>query len=112
AKNARNLRYRAAFDSIRVDVIRGETVAAALKRRQRLFPSVCVEMINAGEQTGNLESSFAYIAELYEEQVEDIARNLTILIEPVLMVVMGITVGFIALSIIAPIYGITNQFNV
>lgn len=68
-------------------------------------------MVMVGEQTGNLTGSLAYLSDMYEEEISDLTKNLTTLIEPVLMVVMGVIVGFIAISIITPIYGITQQLT-
>jgi type IV pilus assembly protein PilC len=53
-----------------------------------------------------------YLAEFYEAEVEDFTKNLSTLIEPLLMVIMGVLVGFIAISIITPIYGITQHLQV
>ncbi len=69
------------------------------------------QMVLVGEQTGNLSGTFGYLSDMYEEEISDLTKNLTTLIEPVLMVVMGIIVGFIAISIITPIYGITQQLK-
>ncbi len=64
-----------------------------------------------GERSGNLSSTLLYLAELYEGEVDDFTKNLSSLIEPIMMVVMGIVVGFIAISIITPIYGITQNLH-
>jgi type II secretory pathway component PulF len=48
---------------------------------------------------------------MYEEEISDLTKNLTTMLEPILMVVMGLVVGFIAISIITPIYGITQQLT-
>jgi type IV pilus assembly protein PilC len=69
------------------------------------------QMILIGERSGNLSNTLIYLSELYEAEVEDFTKNLSALIEPALMVIMGIVVGFVAVSIITPIYGITQNLG-
>ena len=69
------------------------------------------QMAGVGEMTGNLSSSFMYLSEMYEDEMNNLTKNLSTSIEPVLMIVMGVLVGFIAVSIITPIYGITQSLH-
>ncbi len=68
-------------------------------------------MVAVGERSGSLSETLVYLAELYEHEVDEFTKNLSTLIEPALMVVMGVIVGFIAVSIITPIYGITQNLH-
>jgi type II secretory pathway component PulF len=68
-------------------------------------------MIAVGETTGNLSETFLYLSEFYESEVGEITKNLSTVLEPVLMVAMGIIVGFVAISIITPIYEITQTLR-
>ena len=68
-------------------------------------------MLSVGEETGDLANSLMYVSEMYEEDINELTKNLATLIEPVLMIVMGVIVGFIAISIITPIYGITQDLT-
>ncbi len=70
-----------------------------------------VQMVAIAETTGNLGSTFAYLSDMYEEEIGELTKNLTTMIEPVLMIIMGIIVGFIAISIITPIYSITQNLS-
>ena len=92
-------------------VNRGEQMSAHLAKHRELFPDVLTQIISVGERTGNLSNSFIYISELYESEVEEFTKNISTLIEPVLMIIMGIMVGFIAISIITPIYSITQNLT-
>jgi type IV pilus assembly protein PilC len=65
-----------------------------------------------GETTGNLEENLAYLAEFYEGEVNESVGNLTTVIEPLLLLFMGFLVGFVALSIITPIYKITQGLQI
>ena len=68
-------------------------------------------MLSIGETTGNLSETFLYLAEMYEQDVDDLTKNLSSMIEPVLMIFMGAMVGFVAISIITPIYSITQKLT-
>ncbi len=70
-----------------------------------------VNLITVGENTGNLTENLAYVAEYYENEVDDLVRNLSNILEPILLVFMGTVVGFIALSFITPIYQITQSLH-
>lgn len=100
--------YRTALRSACAGVVRGETLARQFGALRHLFPVVCAQMIEVGERTGGLPAATAYLAESYEEEFDDRIRTLTTLLEPVLMLIVGAIVGFIALAIIMPIYALTQ----
>ncbi len=89
-------------------VRKGERISTHLEKHSHFFPSILTHMIAIGEKTGKLSESFLYLSEHYETEVEDLTKNLSNAIEPVLMVFMGILVGFVAVSVITPIYEITK----
>jgi len=66
-------------------------------------------MINVGERTGNLEESLLYLADFYEDEIDGISKNLSTMLEPILLITIGIVVGFVALAIISPIYELTGS---
>jgi type II secretory pathway component PulF len=68
-------------------------------------------MVAVGESTGNLSGMLIYLSEMYESDIEVLTKNLSSAIEPTLMVMMGVMVGFIAISIITPIYEITQNLH-
>ena len=76
-----------------------------------LFPDMVCHLIAVGEKSGSLSNSLMYLSEFYENEFDDITKNLSSAIEPVLMILMGILVGFIAISVITPIYEITNNLK-
>jgi len=106
-----NAAYRQAFKKIAEGVVRGEGVAENMEKDKLLFPPLVSQMVSVGEMTGNLGSSLMYLSEMYEDEMNNTTKNLTTSIEPVLMIFMGVLVGFIALSIITPIYGITSNIH-
>jgi type II secretory pathway component PulF len=111
SKTTSNLVYKKEFQSMVLVVNKGERISAYLKKKGNLFPEVLSQIIAVGERSGNLSNSFIYLSELYEGEVDDFTKNLSSMIEPVLMVFMGILVGFIAISIITPIYSITQNLH-
>ena len=106
-----NLLYKNAYAEIADALIRGETMSQGLSRFPKLFPDVLTHMVSVGEKTGSLAQTLIYLAELYETEVNDLTKNLSSSIEPVLMMVMGLIVGLIAVSIITPIYAITQHLS-
>jgi type IV pilus assembly protein PilC len=107
-----NLYYRREVEKL-IDVVRrGEEMAHYMASEPRLFPPMLSGMIKVGESTGNLEENLLYLSEYYTEEVENSVRDLTSLLEPLLILVMGGIVAFIALSIMMPIYSITQGLKV
>lgn len=110
-KTTTNLVYKKEFHNITETVNRGDRISSYLKTRRSLFPDVLSQIISVGERSGNLSNSLIYLSELYETEVDDFTKNISSLIEPVMMIVMGVLVGFIAISIITPIYSITQNLH-
>ncbi|MEK7166314.1 MAG: type II secretion system F family protein [Patescibacteria group bacterium] len=92
------------------EIRKGKTLADVV-RGQHAFPTLVVQMIATGERSGKLDSSLAELASFYEEEVEEELKNLTQILEPVLMLLVGIAVGAMILSIIAPIYSVVGSFQ-
>lgn len=111
AETTPNLVYQRAFARIAGCVTKGEPMSRQLERDEYLFPSIVTHMIAVGEKTGSLASTLGYLADMYELEVDDLTKNLSSAVEPVLMLVMGLLVGLIAVSVITPIYGITQHLS-
>ncbi len=73
-----------------------------------LYSPLVLQMIEVGEETGSLDDILLDLAKFYEDEVSETTKNLSTIIEPVLMIVMGIAVGFFAISIIQPMYSIAD----
>jgi type IV pilus assembly protein PilC len=106
-----NAAYKAAFARMAESIARGESLGENMETDRLLFPPLVSQMVGVGEMTGNLGSSLMYLSEMYEDEMNNSTKNLATSIEPALMIFMGILVGFIALSIITPIYGITQSLH-
>lgn len=112
SKTSGNLLYVEGFYNISETINRGEKISIYLEKRKDIFPEVLSQVVSVGEKSGNLSHSLIYLSEMYESEVDDFTKNISNLIEPVLMIFMGILVGFIAISIITPIYNITQYLQI
>lgn len=90
---------------------RGEQLAECLGENPKFFPTLFVGMIKIGENTGNLEENLGYLSDYYAEEVDNKIAAMTSLLEPVLLLIMGFLVGFVAISIILPIYSISSGLS-
>lgn len=103
-----NSLYKKALQETAEKVEQGGKIGESLEEHWKLFPSMCTKMITLGERTGTLETTVGKVAELYEKEVDTKTKNLSVAIEPLLLVVMAGLVGGIAISIILPIYQLPN----
>lgn len=76
-----------------------------------LFPPIVAKMIAVGERSGKLEETFFYLSNFFDEEVERSIKNFTVLLEPVLLLIIGGVVAFIATAILAPIYALTGSIR-
>jgi type IV pilus assembly protein PilC len=103
--------YRRAIRKVRVDVVNGTELSAALDSTRR-FGSDVIAVVESGEETGKLPETLDHLADDYEEQVAYMVRNMGQLVQPLLMVVMGLFVLFIILAVFLPYLSIlTNLSN-
>jgi type II secretory pathway component PulF len=106
-----NLIYKEGLDRIREGLTKGDTISEYMHKNQNLFPLMMSQIISVGERTGKLVDTFSYLSEVYEGEMDDITRNLSTTLEPALLIFMGVLVGFVAISIITPIYGLTQHLT-
>jgi type IV pilus assembly protein PilC len=88
---------------------KGETLSSVFSNHAALYPPMVVEMVAVGEETGKLPEMFLQIATFFEAEVDQKTKDLSSIVEPVLMVVIGAAVGFFAVSIITPIYSLSSS---
>jgi type IV pilus assembly protein PilC len=106
--------YQKFYDAVYKDVIEGNSLYKSVvnqKNYQLFMPSYLVRLISAGEKSGTLSETLLDIGNTYEEKTENLAQNLSTMLEPIIIVVVGCVVAFLAVSIISPIYGLTQQIN-
>ncbi len=107
AKTVTNYLYKKEIASLYHSVLKGQGLADSLHDEKR-FPTLVVKMIRVGEKSGNLSEVLDYLADFYEEEMDNITKNLSTILEPALLIIIGLGVGFVALSIINPIYELTS----
>lgn len=90
-------------------VEKGQPLSGMLAQMKE-FPPILAQMLAVGEQTGRVDEIFGKLAKYFEEQSEVAVKALTTAIEPAIMVVMGVGVGFLVMAVIMPIYNLTSQF--
>ena len=93
---------KAILDS-RISISQGKTVAEPL-RDSKIFPPLVCQMVAVGESTGGLDTMLKKVAELYEEEVDDAVANLTAMMEPMIMVVLGVILGGLVIAMYLPIF--------
>lgn len=86
------------------EVKKGKKIQESLEQYKELYPALVSQMIGVGEQTGELSDIMKRLADFYEEEVKNITSNLTSVIEPILMIILGGAVAFFAISMIQPMY--------
>lgn len=96
-----------AIDEVKLSVKRGESLAGPLQRHDVFSPMV-VHMMAVGEETGAIDTMLSKVADFYDQEVDDTVSALTSLIEPLLIVVMGVVVGGILISLYLPMFNIAN----
>lgn len=106
-----NYVYQKAVMDIQAQVSEGINLANAMKKHSKLFPSTFTKMIEVGEETGSLEENLLYLHDFYAEEVKEMSNNLATLIEPLLLILIGLMLGVLALTIVAPIYQLTGSIN-
>lgn len=107
AETSGNRLVSKALEDVKDSVRSGESLAAPLGRHD-VFPPMVVQMMTIGEETGEIDGMLEKVADFYEREVEDTVAALTSLIEPLLIVVMGVTVGGILIALYLPIFNIAG----
>jgi len=106
-----SLIYKEALKKTKNKIIGGGRLSESFSDDPKLFPSFCLSLLSVGERTGSLPDACEQVSSLYNAQFESDIEVMTKLVEPAIMVILGLVVGFVAISIISPIYEITNQIR-
>ncbi len=101
----------AVIDDMIKSVDSGNPMTDALRHHKKVIPPMMVRILQTAELSGTLEKTMQELVEYFDEQVTNALKGMTDLIEPVLIVVIGLLVGGMMLAIVAPIYGIVGQIN-
>lgn len=104
-----NILYKEVFIEATKEVEKGFSLSIPLSE-SKLFPPILGQMVGVGEQTGKLGESLLKLSQYFEAEAEVRVRSLTTMIEPLIMIVLGLGVGFLVLAVLLPIYSLTSQF--
>ncbi len=103
-----NIHYQEAIDGIKARVAKGTSFAETMEEYPDFFPDVFLSVVATGEETGSYGDSFGYLAEFFATRVTERTKKLPTVIEPLLLIAIGVFVAFIASAIILPIYEVTQ----
>jgi type II secretory pathway component PulF len=107
-QTAKNVRYVALVARAEEAVTRGSTISAAFAEAEDLVnPSIC-EAIRSGEQSGQMGALLLNIADFLDEDNEVVVKSLTSILEPLILIGLGLVVGFVALSMFMPLFDLTS----
>jgi len=105
----RNFYFRRMFITMQTELAQGRTLTDALANSTSLIPPIALRLIRVGEETGTLGDMLRYLAEFYEHEVDEATRNAATLLEPLMIVMIGVMVALLAFSIISPIYQVVGS---
>lgn len=106
-----NVLYRDLLHEVSEDVRQGVTLSDAVAKHPDFFPPLVAQMIAVGETTGQLEEMFGRVTNFYSRESDSVVNNLVDLIQPVLMIGVGVMVGLLFASILLPLYRLTSTFQ-
>lgn len=106
-----NVYYKEALIQGIEEVQKGTELSKVTERYPRIFPILVTQIIQVGEETGKTEDVLQRLAEFYEEEVSQITKNMSSIIEPILMLLIGTSVGFFAVAMLQPMYSVLENIK-
>lgn len=103
--------YSEKINQIYLKAKEGQSISETLTDHPKFFNKSFIKMIEVGEKTGTLEENLSYLYKYHTDRVDEITNNITTFMEPLLLIFVGIIIGFLGLSIIVPIYQLMNSIN-
>ncbi|TAK96799.1 type II secretion system F family protein [Patescibacteria group bacterium] len=106
-----NRYFRVAIQDGIIKIQKGTSLSKIIAGHPKVFPILVSQMMEVGEETGKTETVLIKLAEFYEEEVNQITKNMSSIIEPILMIFIGSAVGFFAISMLQPMYGLMQNIK-
>ena len=103
-----NFYYKQIMDEIKNTVQKGASISAVFTENEKLYPLFVGEMVSVGEETGKIGEMLMSVANFYEDEVDQQTKDMSSVIEPVIMIVIGIAVGFFAIAVLTPMYSLAS----
>ncbi len=105
-----NIVFKQAFQRIKEKVEKGMSVGSAMSN-EPIFPESLIQMAIVGEQTGHLDETLLKLSEYYQTESEMAVKGLLTMMEPMILIVLGVSVGFLVMAVITPIFSLTNSLQ-
>ncbi|HAS81081.1 MAG: Type IV pilus inner membrane protein PilC [Candidatus Nomurabacteria bacterium GW2011_GWE1_32_28] len=106
-----NVYYKKVLMQAKEEIEKGAPFSKAFEENLDLYPVMMTEMIEVGEETGKLSDMLLQVSSFYEAEIENKTKNLSVVIEPLLMIFIGAAVGFFAISMISPLYSVLDNIQ-
>jgi type IV pilus assembly protein PilC len=110
SKTCKNLHYQDALEQATQRLSKGEQLSEILSLKPKLFPPMVTEMIMVGEKTGEIDHLLQELSTFYSDEVDKIMKNFATIIEPVIIILLGLGVAGIAVAVIMPMFSLTQSF--
>ncbi|CAN5163375.1 type II secretion system F family protein [soil metagenome] len=102
-----NAVYADEIERMSREVENGTPLSTSIRKSKR-FPAMVAQLVKVGEQSGDLAGMFKVLGNFFEKEVDTMAKNLSTILEPIIMIIMGAVIGFILVAVLQPIYGLIN----
>jgi len=106
-----NYYYQDAFLDAIINIKKGINLSKVTQKKPKIFPILFTQMIQLGEEIGKTDSVLLKLAQFYEAEISQISKNISSIVEPVLMIVIGSAVGFFAVSMLQPMYSLMDNIK-
>jgi len=103
-----NIHFKEALLDATKEIQKGRKLSDSLSKYENLYTPMVIQMIGVGEETGSLSDILKNLADFYEEEIDNVTKNMSSVLEPIIMVVIGVAVGFFAISMIQPMYSMMS----
>ena len=111
AETLGNTYYKNAISGAAEEIKKGSKLSQFLSNYQDIYPPLVVQMLSVGEETGQTSDILTKLADFYEEEVSRATKDLSVIIEPLLMIIVGTLVGFFVVSMMQPMYGMLQSIK-
>jgi type IV pilus assembly protein PilC len=103
-----NVHYKVILEKAGETIKKGDVISKVFTENSKFYPIFLGEMMSVGEETGKIGEMLMGVAVFYEDDVEQKTKDMSTIIEPFLMVIIGAAVGFFAVAMISPMYSLVN----